>query len=268
MEQFCHQIESRSCCPHCGFFRSWALRRGHRKCKRCKREWSPKRTVEGFRASVDEWREVIRAFLRDRTGMRVAEATGIERHCVHRMLHHLRTLMTADRVGPFSGIVEIDETFIGGQWRNKPWRIRRKGTKRGHGTSKQAIFGMLSRDTGQVVAFPIPNLKSETLLAALKANLASGAKVYTDGWTGYAHVIDFFLHEKVDHQAGIYVRGTVHTNSIESFWGYLKRRLKITGGIRTERLPLFLGEEVWRFNHRRLTLDAKVEKLLQLLVAG
>lgn len=223
--------------------------------------------IKGFGASIDEWKVVIRAFVRDRTGVRVAETAGIERHAVHRMLHHLRTLMTADRVRPFNGIVEIDETFIGGQWRNKPWRIRRTGTKRGHGTSKQAIFGILSRDTGQVIAFPIPNLKSETLLASLRANLAPDAHVYTDGWTGYAHVIDFFSHQKVDHFNGIYVRGTVHTNGIESFWGFLKRRLKITGGIRTERLQLFLGEEVWRFNNRKLTLDEKVQKLLLLLVA-
>ena len=268
MSQFCHQNKGRACCPQCGFSRSWAIRRGHRKCKQCRKEWSPEQRIKGFQASLPEWKEITRIFLKDRTGVRVAEAAGVERRCVHRMLHHLRTLMTNDRVGPFTGIVEIDETFIGGQWRNKPWRIRRKGTKRGHGTSKQAIFGLLSRDTGQVIAFPIPNLRSETLLAALRSNLSPDAQVYTDGWTGYAHVVDFFSHKKVDHFNGIYVRGTVHTNSIESFWGYLKRRLKITGGIRVERLPLFLGEEVWRFNQRKLTLDEKVEKLLTLLVAN
>lgn len=126
---------------------------------------------------------------------------------------------------------------------------------------------MLSRNTGEVIAFPIPNLKSETLLAALRAHLTADAQVYTDGWTSYAHVVDFFVHEKVDHQRGIYVHGTVHTNGIESFWGHFKRRLKITGGIRTSRLPLFLGEEVWRFNHRRKSLDHKVEALFHLLVA-
>ena len=210
---------------------------------------------------------VIDTFLRDRTGEKVAEVTGLERHTAHRMLHHLRTLMTVDVPGPFSGIVEIDETFIGGQWRNKPWRIRRKGTKRGHGTSKQAIFGMRSRDTGEVIAVPIPNLKGETLLGVMHQHLTEDAVVYTDGWTGYARVNQHFVHASVDHQAGLYVHGTVHTNGIESFWGYLKRRLKTTGGIRTDRLPLFLGEEVWRFNHRTLSRDAQVQKLLALLVA-
>jgi transposase-like protein len=224
--------------------------------------------IKGFAASPEQWKAVIRAFLRDRTNMRVAESVRLERHCVQRMLHHLRTLMTSDVPQPFKGIVEVDETFIGGQWRNKPWRIRRLGTKRGHGTSKQAIFGMLSRSTGQVITTPIPDLKSVTLLSVLRANARPTAVIYTDGWTGYAHVLDFFLHRQVDHQSGVYVRGTVHTNGIESFWGFLKRRLKITGGVRRDRLALFLGEETWRFNHRKLTVDEKTEKLYRLLVAS
>jgi transposase-like protein len=175
--------------------------------------------------------------------------------------------MTHNVPEPFSGVVEVDETFIGGQWRNKPYRIRRLGTKRGHGTSKQAIFGMLSRVTGEVTATPIPNLKSDTLLSVLRVHAQPTALIYTDGWSGYARVYQFFSHEQVDHQAGLYVRGTVHTNSIESFWGYLKRRLKITGGVRKDRLALFLGEEVWRFNHRKLSLEEKTEKLCSLLVA-
>ena len=266
MEQFSHQKGSRSC-PHCGFSRAWVLRRNKRKCKRCRREWSVRKRVKGFAASLPQWKEVIREFLRDRTNVRVAESVGLERHCAQRMLHHLRTLMTNDVPQPFKGIVEVDETFIGGQWRNKPWRIRRRGTKRGHGTSKQAIFGMLSRSSGQVITTPIPNLKSATLLSILRANARPTAVIYTDGWTGYAHVPDFFLHEQVDHQSGVYVRGTVHTNGIESFWGFLKRRLKITGGVRRDRLALFLGEETWRFNHRKLSLDEKTEKLYRLLVA-
>jgi transposase-like protein len=266
MGQFSHQNRSRTC-PHCGFSRAWALRREKKKCKRCRREWSCRWKVKGFAATRRQWQNVAREFLRDRTGVRVAEQVGMERKCVHRMLHHLRTLMTYDIPKPFSGIVEVDETFIGGQWRNKPFRIRRLGTKRGHGTSKQAIFGMLSRSSGQVIATPIPNLKSDTLLSLLHAHARPTALIYTDGWTGYARVYRSFSHEQVDHQGGVYVRGTVHTNSIESFWGFLKRRLKITGGVRRDRLALFLGEETWRFNHRRLSLKEKTEKLCSLLVA-
>lgn len=111
----CHnsatKLQAVGACPHCGFSRAWALRRGHRTCKRCRKEWSPIPRSKGFRASRDEWKSIIRVFLRERTGVRVAEDVGIERRCVHRMLHHLRTRMTEDRVGPFSGIVEIDETL-------------------------------------------------------------------------------------------------------------------------------------------------------------
>lgn len=174
--------------------------------------------------------------------------------------------MAEDVPEPLTGTVEIDETFIGGQWRNKPWRVRQKGTKRGHGTSKQAVFGMLNRDTGLVIAVLVPNLKSATLLPLLRTHVRAGSTIFTDGWTGYARIYRHFKHEKVDHLNGVYARGTIHTNSIESFWGFLKRRLKVTGGIRTERMGLFVGEEVWRFNHRKLTLGAQTDLLYQKLV--
>jgi transposase len=226
-----------------------------------------KKMIEHFGASSSKWKRVIKAFLRERTGVRVAEVTRIERHCIHRMLHHMREIMFKDIPKPFSGTVEIDETFVGGQWRNKPWSVRIKGTKRGHGTSKQAVFGILNRDTRKVIVTLIPNTKSETLMPIIQKHVLPGTKVYTDGWTGYCHVRDFFHHEQVDHFGGEYVRGEIHTNGIESFWGFLKRRLKITGGIRASRFYLYVGEEVWRFNHRKLSLDEQAEKLYQKLVA-
>ena len=71
----------------------------------------------------------------------------------------------------------------------------------------------------------------------------------------------------VDHGKGDYARtpGT-HINSLEGFWGYLKRRLAAKGGIRRERLPLYLAEYVWRYNHRSLSLEQQVQRLMNLLI--
>lgn len=266
MEQNCHQ-NSHNICPSCGFSRSWNIRRGHKRCKRCRKEWSPKFKINGFRATSCMWKKLIKSFLWDKTGKRVASSLNIERHLAHRMIHHLRKIMTRDVPEPFLGIVEIDETFVGGQWRNKPWSVRRFGTKRGHGTSKQAIMGILHRESGCVIAELIPNLKHKTLLDVIKRNVHPESHLYTDGWTGYLPVAKIYKHSQTDHQSGIYVLGEVHTNGIESFWGYLKRRLKTTGGIRKSRFHLYVGEEVWRFNHRHLTLEQQTEKLHELLVA-
>lgn len=265
MEQFIHQ-NGRGRCPRCGFVRSWVLRRNARRCKRCRKEWVPVRRIPGFRAPLPEWKRVIRAFLYHRTGVRTAEALGTERHRVHRILHHLRGLMYRDSPQPFRGTVEMDETYVGGQWRNKPAHIRRLGTKRGHGTSKQAIFGIYHRGSKTVFVRFVPDLKRRTLVPIVQRQVRTGSTVYTDGYNVYKPLEQFYRREYVDHASGEYVRGTVHTNSIESFWGYLKRRLKITGGIRMSRLHLYVAEETWRFNHRRLSLDDQTEKLYRKLV--
>lgn len=254
MEQIIHQTRKQSRCPHCGFVRFWRLRQYSRKCKQYRKEWTPTRRITGFHASLDEWKRIMRSFLRDRTGIRVAKTAGRERHRIHRMLHYLRTLMAKDIPVQFSGIVEIDETYIGGQWRNKRWSTRKQGTKRGHGTSKQAVLGILNRDTRCVVAVLVPNLQYKTYIPIIQMHVHRGSIIYTDGYRIYDPLHNWYRHERVEHVKGKYVRGAVHTNSMESFWGYLKRRLKITGGIRLSRLHLHVAEEVWRFNHRNIHL--------------
>ena len=57
----------------------------------------------------------------------------------------------------------------------------------------------------------------------------------------------------------------MHSNGMEGFWGYLKKRLKPTGGIRRDRLGTFVAEEVWRYNHRKDSEKEKVERLLDFL---
>lgn len=180
---------------------------------------------------------------------------------------HLRARMLRDAPPPFSGTVEIDETYIDGMWHNKPLSVRRRGTKRGHGTSKQAILGVYHRQTKTVVVVLVPNLQGRTLLAIIERQVRPRSTIRIDAYGTYVPLQKRYRHRIVNHSAGEYARGQVHTNGIESFWGYLKRRLKTTGGIRRERLPLYAAEEVWRFNHRQLSREEQVNKLRDLLVA-
>lgn len=93
-----------------------------------------------------------------------------------------------------------------------------------------------------------------------------GAAVFTDGFPYYRELPKLgFRHEWVDHNAGEYVRGEAHTNGIEGFWGFMKRRMGCIGGMRRDRLGLFASELAWRYNHRRIS-DAKKADLLVGLV--
>jgi transposase len=89
----------------------------------------------------------------------------------------------------------------------------------------------------------------------------------SDTWRSYTGIAaKGCVHRWVEHGKGEYTSaGANHINGLEGFWGYLKRRFAAKGGIRRERLPLYLAEYVRRFNHRRLSVDQQVQRLMDLL---
>ena len=257
-------------CPKCGYPRAWTLRRNKRKCKRCGREYSPRPyPVDGFRVTADAWRSVSRTFLRERSSLRISEESGLSPKTAQLAAHRLRLAMADDVPGPVCGTVEMDETYIGGQRKNKRLHIRRLcPAKRGHGTDKLPIVGLFSRDTGQVFVEVEPRkLDMQFVSGFVRRHVAMGSTVCTDGFKMYRGLWGSgYVHRWVDHAGGEMVRGTVHTNNIEGFWGLMKRRMGCIGGMRRERLHLFVGEIAWRFNHRNITDEEKERALMGLVL--
>lgn len=257
----------RHSCPYCQSKRSWEVRRESRKCAACRREWTPPRSlVPGIRADRRTWRLFLLAALRYRTVAAIRVHFHASKPVILAMSLAMRKAMAADVPASLSGIVEVDETYIAGMWHNKPWSVRRHGTKKGRGTSKQAVFGILERDRGIVRAFLVPDAKKKTIMPIILATVQPGSTIYSDGYQLYQETPKHgYAHAYVDHAKHEYGRGIVHSNGMEGFWGFLKRRLKVTGGIRRDRLGLFVAEEVWRYNRRKLQEKEKIERLLDLL---
>lgn len=252
-------------CPRCFRRRFWRLRRHHARCKYCRYEWSLRRwLVPGLRLSEPQWTTLLDAFLRDRTRHAVAQETGLKRRRLQAALTIVREVLAADAPPRFRGPVEADDCFLGPRWGNRrPWQRR---TRRGRGTDQQPVLGLFDRKTGIVAATVIPRVRWQHLASVLKTRVADRATVYTDTYTAYRPLRrSGYRHYLVDHSRGEYARGCVTVNHVESFWGYVKRRFKVTGGLRRHRLPLYLAEWVWRYNHRRLPRSTQVKRLLELL---
>jgi transposase len=212
-----------------------------------------------------EWRRLLRWFALGQSSAVIAQEAHLERKRVLRALLLVRQAMTSDVPPAFSGVVEIDETYLGGAWRNKRRVARAQGTKRGRGTTKQAVFGILCRG-GLVWAEVVPNVEAKTLLPLLRQRVKAGSVVCSDTFASYTGVAaGGYVHRLVDHSQAFSDRKGSHVNGLEGFWGYLKRRLAAKGGVRRERLPLYLAEYVWRYNHRRLSVAEQVKNLLKLL---
>jgi transposase len=174
--------------------------------------------------------------------------------------------MVRDIPRVFEGTVEIDETYLGGKWRNKRKNVRVVKSKRGRGTTKQPVFGILCRN-GLVWAEVVSDVEAETLLPLLKQRVITGATVCSDTFRSYTGVAARgYIHRLVRHEQREYSDGQGnHINGLEGFWGYLKRMLAAKGGVRKERLPLYLAEYVWRYNHRGLTMRCQIARVLSQL---
>ena len=251
-------------CPRCGNTKNWRVRRSKRKCSACRYEWRTDRLP--LHLSRAEWKRLLRWFLLGLSSAATSREAGLGREQVLRALTMVREAMVRDIPPVFEGVVEIDETYLGGSWRNKRKSTRIQGSKRGRGTSKQAVFGILCR-SGQVWAEVVPNVEANTLIPLLRKQVAKGSIVCSDTFRSYTGVAARgYVHRFVKHDQQEYVdaQGN-HINGLEGFWGYLKRKLVAKGGIRRERLPLYLAEYVWRYNHRNMEIKDQIKLILSML---
>lgn len=174
--------------------------------------------------------------------------------------------MTKDVPEIFSGIVEVDETYLGGQWKNKRKTLRDLGIKRGRGTKKQPVFGILCRN-GSVWAEVVDDVGSDTLQRLISQKVTTGSIVCSDTWKVYTGIASRgYVHRLGNHGEHQYSdRKGNHINGLEGFWGYLKRKLISKGGVRRTKLPLYVGEYVWRYNHRTENENVKIKRIVKLL---
>ena len=254
-------MTKRQRCPRCGYTRSWRIRRGQARCARCRADWRP---GVPLRLTRPQWHALLRWHVRGLSSQAISRETRLTRTRVLRALTLLRQGMAREVPPVFRGTVEVDETYLGGQWRNR--RRHQRGTPKGRGTIKTPVFGILCRG-GQVWAQVVPNVARQTLQTLIRRRVTRGSTICSDTWGSYTGIATKgYVHRLVAHGQGQYSdrRGS-HINGLEGFWGYVKRRLAAKGGIRQERLPLYLAEYVWRYNHRRLSGQQQVKQLLQLV---
>jgi transposase len=256
-------------CKKCGGKKFWKVRRGKFRCKNCLYEFKPR--LGGISLTKYQWKALLKWFLRCQSINVVCEETGISKYKVLKALNITRLVMANDIPQVFDGVVEVDETYLGGQKKNKrksqliKEKQQGKESKRGFGTTKQPVFAILCR-SGKVYAQLVDNTEAPDLIPIIEKRVKKGARICSDTWRAYTGLATRgYVHRTVEHQKKEYAKGKNHINGLEGFFGYLKRQLASRGGIRRERLPLYLAEYVWRYNNRNLTIKNQIERLLNLV---
>jgi transposase len=217
-------------------------------CERCAAQVYPTAGTpfHGSRTSLREWFRVMFMFIASRNGVSAKEiqrTIGVTYKTAWRMGHEIRKYMGyVDGDWPLGGpgaIVEIDKAFIGG--------VDPKGTE----PDKKIVLGMVERG-GDIVTRHITDRQQPTVLWPVNRYVKPGTTIMSDTAPVYAPLKDKYTLEQVNHARGEYVRGTTHTNSIESFWANLKRGINGTYiAVSSKHLQKYLWEFEFRHNMRR-----------------
>lgn len=255
-------------CPYCGGLKIYTFsdKRTH-KCAACGQRFSIKvgTIFEDSKVPLRKWLVAIWMLTSHKKGIAsttLARDIGVTQKTAWFMLHRLREAAgTKSFNGPLSGTVEADETFVGGKERNKHAAKRTGQTKGGKG--KAVVFGMVQRD-GEFRAMVVPDRKASTVQGIIAANVAPGANVMTDEFTGFVGLEGRYNHHTVNHARGEYVRHyTLHTNTIEGAWSLLKRQIVgIHHFVSGKHLGRYVAEATWRYNRRSNDEGVRADALI------
>lgn len=211
---------------------------------------------EDSAVSLDKWLVTMWMIANCKNGVsswEIHRSIGVTQKTAWFMLHRVRLALGQRLEGKIGGEgpVEVDETFIGPDPRKMHNDRREARYKALYARPKTPVMGMLDRDSRQVRAKVVPNVKRETLQNAILDQIEKGSTVYTDGATGYDSLAaQEYVHETVNHVEE-YVRGQIHTQGIENLWALMKRGLKGTYiAVEPFHLDRYVGEQVFRYNNR------------------
>jgi transposase-like protein len=250
-------------CPHCGCTARITkvkanvekrIRLGLWRCGDCKKQFTVKV------GTVFEHARVPLNIMLQAVYLMTSSKKGVSAHQLHRILevtyktawfiaHRIREAMRSGDLAPFGsggGVVEVDETFIG----------KLKGVEKKRAFHhKMKVLALIDRESGRARTMVVDDVKAETLMPIVVANVAREARVMTDEHSGYRHIKSYFAdHGTTSHGRGEYVNledRTIHSNTVEGYFSIFKRGMKgVYQHCGEQHLHRYLAEFEFRYNNR------------------
>lgn len=254
------------CCPFCASVNVTRLKNGKRfQCneKECRKQFSVTvgTVAENTKVPLTKWflaMYILSNHSKGISSLQLASWLGVTQRTAWFLNHRIREMLTDNDPTLLTEIVEVDETYVGGSDKN-----RHASKKKGRVDGKTMVFGAVQRQ-GKVKAKVITHVTKENIDETLAEFVSPDANMVTDEHKAYNNVRKTYKqHDRVNHKNKEYVRGKVHTNTIEGFWSILKRQLDgIHHSVSPEHLNRYVGEAAYRYNGRLLAQDTRFTNVL------
>jgi transposase-like protein len=271
-------------CPHCGGADPYRLTAkattktrtqcGLWKCSQCRKKFTVKvgTVLESSHIPVSKWLMAMHLISASKKGMSALQfqrMLGITYRAAWFMAHRLRHAMQHDGF-ILDGTVEVDETYIGGKRRVGRYSYEGTGGRPGpKDQTKTAVVALVQRN-GKAIAFPVARVDGKTLQDAVRRRTnPAQTDVMTDQWQGYMGFVNGFRsHSHIPHDRQVYVRGNVHTNTVEGFFAILKRGIKGTfHHISRAHMHRYCDEFAFRYTNR-IAVGVDDEMRTRMLIAA
>ena len=221
---------------------------------------------ENSKVSLRNWFYAIYMATAHKKGissLQLSRDLGITQKTAWFMLQRIRNCFNIECIECLENEVEADETYIGGKNKN---RHQNKKVKNSQGRSvkdKTPVFGMVQR-SGVLVAKVVADTRASALMPNVNNWVKKDSFIYTDEWQAYLQLNINYKHEVVYHGEGQYVSNRAHTNTMEGFWGLLKRGiLGIYHNVSNKHLQRYVDEFVFRYNTRKISESERFALFLQ-----
>lgn len=194
-------------------------------------------------------KKILKCFCLELTAMQTAKQLNLNRNTIDRYYNIFRIKIAQYQEKQklrFEGDIEIDESYFGS---------RHKGDKRGRSTAtKIPVIGILKRDD-TVHTEIITDASKKSIMPIIKRLIKkSKSNIYTDKWKSYdGLILSGYKHYRINHSKE-FVNNNNHINGIESFWSYVKRKMRKHNGIPKQKFYLYLKESEFKFNNRNNNL--------------